>query len=164
MSKPNSLGDKLNVQYVKPAAFIMIWGVGLFIGGGVMSGFLSYRGLVEEVSSPFGRSDAGPYFGAAALFGLASLVGLVFLLVALRRTVSRIDQRYDVWFSRGQAEPPIDPHGDGSGEPVPVQVQRPQNPQDSQYPQPGQQAYPQQYRLGPPAPQQPPRAGANAKR
>lgn len=150
----------MNIQYVKPAAQIMVWGVLLLIGGGAMSGYLSSMAIAEEISSamsPFGVSDADSYFGGAALFGLASLLGFILMLVGISRMVSRIDQRYDAWFSCGQqmAYPQ-------QGIPAHSHTQQGQHGHQAQHPGQAQQPQPmqpQQYRPGPPPPQQPPQSG-----
>ncbi|WP_155838810.1 hypothetical protein [Arthrobacter castelli] len=142
----------MNSRYTKPAARIMLWGVLLFIVGVMASGYLSYMGLVEQVSSPFGRSEAGSFFAAAAASALAGLVGVILAVLGGWRAVSRADQRYEAWFSNDREEV-ADPQGDPSAQSLPEQVEPLQDPQPVQQ----QQGYAEQYRIAPPAPQLPPR-------
>lgn len=124
-----------------------------------MSGFLSSMAISEQISaasSAFRTSDAGSIFGLAALFGLASIAGFILMLVGGQRMVSRIDQRYDAWFSQIRPMAPGGPQGQPARYPMPQPMAQ------ATHPQPAHQDLPTeapQYRPGYQPSQQPPRSG-----
>jgi hypothetical protein len=91
----------MSYRYIPSAAGLTVWGIVLFVAGGVMSGWMAASAVRESFlafTSVFYSSDADVYTGFAVLFALVSIAGFVLLAVGVSRAVKRADQRYDGWF------------------------------------------------------------------